>query len=539
RRVITTKLERQQETIRQIAQEYGTQALSGRQEMMLQRVAALQDELTKYQMRKIALQVQVQLLESQKEYPLPPEDVLKLRHTFINSDMMVQTMITNIVELEQALIVAKQILAPMNPEIRRKTELVEALRQRLEQRRKEVDEEFSKMIAESMAKSDEKHLANTKIELEQIVAYENQLKSILDQEDADTIEVGRKQLAIQDLQNQLNLTRELYETINRRIQELEMERKRPARVSVAYYASSSLSPNKRKKYAIAVIFAAAAIGVMLALLKDKTDMSLRTPKDVAKRVGIQIIGTTTRSDTARKALPPGHLADDYQTICANLGLLTSQGIPKRIVISSPCPKDGKTTFAINLAISIAKTGKAVLLIDGDLRKPDIARLLSLTYPRNGIAELLRGKSLEQVRISLLSAGIDVVTANPANSSGIYRLITQKQTPDIIKAVSQKYDHIIIDSPPVLAVPDALLWARMADGVVLTSFAGHTESSDLKEAIQKLEQINISLIGTVLNNVDVNYNYNPYYGYEYTQNGTRDRKISRKKKTNAVLLPMQE
>ena len=537
RKVLTDKLQRQRQTIRQMAEEYGSVVLTGRQEMMLQRVANLQAELTKIQTRKITLETQQQLLGQISQQESSPSELFKMRYEFINANPTFQVLSSNITQLDQGLIVAKQMLAPTNPELKRKAELLEALKTRLEEKRNELEKTFDDLITKELAKNHEGQLANVTIELTQIAGYEKRLQDMLAKENSETIGLGRKHLAIQDQQEQLELTKELYDTVRRRIQQLEMERKRPARISVAYNASVAPVPNKRIKYTAALMFGSLAAGCFLALLMGKADHSLYTPDDITKRVGVRIIGTTTNTDYLDVLKLPEQISCDYQTICANLGLLNGDGIPKKLVVTSPGMGDGKTTFAINLATSLAKTGKKILLIDGDLRKPNIRRLLNLPQGSGGLQEMLRGKRFEKI-VQSSSAGFDVLTADSRNMTDAFTLLSQRHIGKNLNTISTEYDHVIIDTPPVLAFPDALLWAKMGDGVILTSFSGHTLGHDLRETLERLEQIKVKVLGTVFHNVSSNYSYNRYaYGYYADQAATGSKR--RKNKETMLLAPIKE
>jgi len=258
---------------------------------------------------------------------------------------------------------------------------------------------------------------------------------------------------------------------------------------------------------------------------------------VTKRIGIRIIGTTTSPHAVKSSLLPKQVAGDYQNIRANLGLLGDDGIPKKLVVSSPRMREGKTTFAVNLATSMAKSGKKVLLIDGDLRKPDIAHLLNLPKGSRGLQDVLFGRDNNHTIYTVPSSGLDVLAADFRNRTDAYELLTLPVTAQRINRISQNYDQIIIDTPPVLVFPDALVWAKISDATILTSFAGQTSAPDLAEARQKLEQINVKVLGTVLANVSTSHSYYRYgYNY-YAQSGQRSRKH---RKTNAkLLLPLQE
>ena len=538
RNILANKWQGQRETIRQMAEEYGTVSLTDRQKMMLERVASLQSELTKIQTQKIALEARVQLLEKAREQDINPEKLLKLRYEFTNADLTVQALTGNIAQLEQGLVVAKQNLAPTNPVLKRKAELLQALKVRLEEKRREVAKDFDDLMGAELTKSNEDQLDGARIELEQIAKYEKRLQDMLTKENAETIGLGRKQLTIQDLQEQLSLTKELYDTVRRRIQQLEMERKRPGRISVAYQANIAPVGNKRLKYTAALMFGGLGCGMFMALLMAKADRSLHTPDDVIKRVGVRIIGTTTDADHVDRLKLPQQLADDYQTIRANLGLLDGGRIPRKLVVTSPGIREGKTTFSINLATSMAKAGLRVLLIDGDLRKPDIARLLNLPKGSRGLQEVLFGREFEDVVCSSTSsARLEVLPADRRNAADAVELLAQPRTSELLETISRKYDHVIIDTPPVLAFSDALLWAKMSDAVILTSFAGNTIDADLRETLERLRQMKVKVLGTILHNVQVHNSYNRY-GYGYYENRTED-KSSHKKTDKTMLLTMDE
>jgi len=534
-RLLSGNLDSYRAQISELAKEFGSKKLDSRYDMNLQRVGSLLAQFTEVQARKIYLETRVNLLEQTHEETVPLQERVSMREDYINKETAVQVLTSSIVALDQELITDRQTLADTNPQIKQKEELLEILRTRLEEKKKKAREDFAKLMEEETASQSDKKLADLKVALEQTQAHETKLSDLLSKEDTQTIDLGHKNLAIQDLQDKLAFAKEMYDKITRRIAEFEMERKRPARISVGYNADVAEIRDKRAKYTMALIFGSMACGMLLAFLREKADHSLRTPDDIAERIGLRIIGTTTNRRTVKPALLTEHVAEDYQTIRANLGLLDGNGMPRNLVVTSPGMREGKTTFAINLAISVSKSGRRVLLIDGDLRNPNIASLLGLPKGSRGLQDVLSGeKGLHEAVYSMPQNGLDVLAADSGNTANAFELLASSLTAQRLNEISQSYDHVIIDTPPVLAFADALIWAKSADAVILTCFAGQTAGPDLKKAKERLAQINANVLGTVLSNVEVGHSYYRY-GYNYTRNGRS--KANARRANRKMLLPM--
>jgi capsular exopolysaccharide synthesis family protein len=527
---LNERIENDRQTIYQLGQEYGDVALQSRQDMMLQRVASLLNTLTGVEAERIKLEAQVKLLERTREQSIPAAELLKMRQDYINEDPAVVAFTGSITQLEQDIIVAQQTLSPINPELSRKTELLRILKEHLDERKQEASNAFDKLVAKEAAEAGNKQLVTVRSQLEQTREYENSLRDTLSKQDIQTIQTGRKQLTIQELQDRLDSTKEEYNLVLKRIQTLELQRKRPARISVYYNADILEINDKRIKYSIALVFGSLVCGMGLAYLRDKADQSLRTPDDVAKRIGIRIIGTTTSLNTVKPALLPEQIVGDYQTIRTNLGLLGTKGIPRKLVVTSPNMKEGKTTFAVNLATSLSESGKKVLLIDGDLRKPDVARLLNLPKGSRGLHDVLCGVKFEQAVFSVASTGLDVLAADLHDAADAYELLALPSTAKRIDIISKKYDHVIIDTPPALVFPDALMWAKIGKAVVLVSYAGHTTMPDLKEAKDRLSQVDVKVLGTVLSSVQAEHSYYRQGHSYYAQSveGRESARASRRK-----------
>jgi len=229
----------------------------------------LLSELTRVQARRISLETQVQLLEQFPQQGIEPEGLLRKRNEYINSDPTVQELTRNIIQLDRDLIIAKQTLMAEAPVLKQKQELIDTFQSHLEEKRQKVAEEFDTIISKETANASKRKLRAAKAELEQYKTHEKHLQQLLADEDTQTVKVGRTQLDIDDLQFQFDLDKEMYETVLRRIQVLEMERKRPARVSVAYYADIGPIRDKRTTYTIVLIFGAMACGMLLAFLREK------------------------------------------------------------------------------------------------------------------------------------------------------------------------------------------------------------------------------------------------------------------------------
>ncbi len=516
RKDLETKIKNATQSISKFAELYGTDKLSGRQEMMIQRITALQAELLRTQSSRASAEIEVSLLERSDGSDLPPFELLKMRQQYVNSDASVQTFTKNIADLEQKLLFEKQVLTPKHPDIEQSNELLESMKKRLEDIEEKASNEFEELMASAKVAVGDSDLNQARLKLHHVLETEKLLIEEISKEDQESIKLGKMQFEIESLQEEKELYKQNYELVVQRIRELQINQKRPARMSIHYSAQTMSKNDNRMKYCIAIIFCGFLLSSWVAFLRDRADKKLRLPEDAAKRIGIRVIGTTTSMYAVKSSLLPEQIIDDYQTIRANLSLINGHEIPHVLVVTSPSMREGKTTFSVNLAASLAEAGKKVLLIDGDLRKPDVGRLLNLPKDTKGIQDVLSGIPFEHAVQAITTSGLDVLAADFYDHNDGYELLANPQTSERIKNISDKYDHVIIDTPPVLYFPDAMIWSKMADAAVLTSFAGQTTLPELKEANERMLKANAKVLGCIVSSVDAENSYYHHSAAYYAQ-----------------------
>lgn len=512
-RLIVDQMSRQRAEIRRLAEEYGTLTLGERYGMMLQQVVTLQNELTTLEIQQMAIETNIKVNEGQVNEQIQPSEMLQMRTEFVNADPSMLNLMADLAEQETLTLELKQVMTEDSDRLIQQSDVVASLNKSIKKREQQLIAKFDVEFKDAMVKNQQYNLNDLKSQLATNKEYKKRMQDRFQKANIEVIEMGRKQLTIGDLQDELTRMKEIYDAVNQRIDQLDMERKRPAQVSIAYMASSVPVEGRKTQLTVAVILGALCFSSLLMLLLEKLDTSLRSPEDLVLKSGINIIGTTTNPENIDNKTLTRLLSEDYQTIRANIGLLNTDSDNKIIVVTSPGVGDGKTTFAINLAISFAKSGKKTLLIDGDLRKPDIAATLKLPEKLRGLQDLLEGAEPHRAVYRMPSTGIDILAADRSNIANALDILAKPDTARIIRTFCAHYDHIIIDTPPLLGFTDAMLWAKIADGVVLTSFVNRTCSSAFKETVERISQVDTPLIGAVVNNVQINDPYR-YGGFGY-------------------------
>jgi capsular exopolysaccharide synthesis family protein len=517
---LTARMEDQRNKIRNLAEEYGTTVLDSRQDMELRRYTVLQAELTRLEAQRIALEANIGLLEQSEEASITPDQLVAARKEYVNTDPMIMELSSSVVQMERDLLVARQSHKPGHPALIKMEQTLVKFQESLEAKRQELEAEFDASMEDRVKVAAEQRLAGAQAQIEQLKAHEARLRDVLNNQDLTTRQVGQTNLDIQDVQFRLDLDLEYYDQLSRRIKTMEMERQQRPRITVASRADVVSTQDRRPKLAAAMVFGAMAVGFVIAFMKDRMDKTLQTPDDVTRHLGLPVLGTTTSSRTVKPAEFAERIAGDYQTIRTNLRLLASGGMPQKLTVTSPGMREGKTTFAVNLAISLAKSGKKVLLVDGDLRKPDVRYMLKMSNGTPGVQEVLLGEDPRDAITALAESGLHVLPANSRSLADVYELLVSSTAADQVDRLSRDYDHVIIDTPPALAFPDALVWAKLTDAVVLVGFAGQTTVPDLKEAKERFGSIRARVVGAVLSNVPAEQSLYRYgQGYDYRPRGS--------------------
>lgn len=214
---------------------------------------------------------------------------------------------------------------------------------------------------------------------------------------------------------------------------------------------------------------------------------------------------------------PFNFIEAYKSIRTNIEFLASTNGYHSFVITSAGPWDGKTTVAINLAVAMGGSGKKVLLVDCDLRKASIANYLRISRRLPGISSVLAGKiTLPEVIVHRPDLHIDVLPVGvlPSNPSEI---IGSAAMVGLLQTLSEMYDYVFIDTPPVSVVTDAAVMSRFVDGVLLVVRSDETTKQAMNLSKKNLEDVDARILGVILNDYNAknhSYGSNSYYSYSY-------------------------
>lgn len=351
-----------------------------------------------------------------------------------------------------------------------------------------------------------------------IQARVNDLKSRLLDEQGRSIQFNI-------IQRDVDTNRALYEALLQRFKEVGVAggvgTNNVSVVDPALPAKTPSSPNVPFNLAVGLV-AGLLAGIALALLLEHLRESVITPSDFERKLSVPLLGSVplmSNRDGLGEPEKQTEVVEAYFSVLTSIQFSTSRGTPAIIFVTSSRPSEGKSTTSWMIAQSLATVGGSVLLIDADLRKPSIHRFLGIPLGR-GFSEILTNQAelddvvqaTDQPGLSAMLAGR--VPPNPAE------LLGTNAVPRLLKLASEKFDHVVIDGPPVLALADAPLLAKSADGTVFVVESGSTRSSQARQAIERLRMVRAHLIGAVLTKLDSKrVGYGSEYGYHYKYSTT--------------------
>ena len=288
--------------------------------------------------------------------------------------------------------------------------------------------------------------------------------------------------------------------------------------------SQSCSVVAQSSLALGTVLAS-LLGLGLAILVDQSELAFRNPAEIFERLQVPVVGRIPRINIRQIDASQGHASlvaahkpaatasESFRDVRTGLFFRSNVDDIRTILFTSPSPGDGKSTTISNIAISIAQAGKKVCLIDADFRRPRIHQyfgqelapgLLGVLSGEMELDEAIQPCGLQE-DLFLLPAG-----GRPSNPG---ELVTSEEFRNLIEALREKYDYVLIDSPPVLPVSDPATIASIVDGVYLVTRIRKGVKLTSQKAKETLDRVGANWMGVIVNGVDENPHYSEY-GYQY-------------------------
>jgi polysaccharide biosynthesis transport protein len=370
-----------------------------------------------------------------------------------------------------------------------------------------------------------KALMSIKNEYDTALLTERTLAQNFEAAKVDSQDLNRKSVDYNVMEREAKSNRTVYEALLQREKELSVASNSHANnvhiVDRAEVPKSPITPGGRRTWFLAfAVGLVLAIGVAFGL--DYMNDTIKTPEDVTRRLNLPFLGLVpvVRGDK-HPVLASSHVPHDFGEAFRALRTSLVSKYPaegtKIMLVTSAQPLEGKTTTAANIAMALAYGGSRVLLIDADMRRPGLHRPLRLTNER-GLSQVLIGQArVRDVIQRTVDPNLLAITAGhmPPNPS---ELLASERMKTLLTNLSHgPFDWIVIDTPPVLAVTDAVILAPLVSGVTFVVGAEMTRRRLAERAVETVMQARPKFAGVVLNKVDFarnKYYYSRYYGHQY-------------------------
>lgn len=335
--------------------------------------------------------------------------------------------------------------------------------------------------------------------------------------------LNRKEFKLLELEREVQTNRQMYDMFMKRAKETgEAGGLQAAHARVVDPAIVPRYPSKPKKGLLIILAMGSSLvlGAALAFLSDTLNNTVRTPDDVEDKLHAPMLGflPLVKSNKREEAFE-GFLSDKHSNFAESIrtirtGLLLSglEASHKITVVTSSVPNEGKSTVALNLAEAVGQMEK-VLLIDADMRRPTLAKTLDISRSAPGLSSLVAGTAkFEECVHRLGETSVDVLVSGMVPSNPL-ELLSSKRFGEVLRAMAEHYDRIIIDSAPTHAVSDALALSSYADALIYVVKSDDTPAPLAAKGIKRLRDVGAPITGVVLNKVDLKRAKN--YGSGYT------------------------
>jgi capsular exopolysaccharide synthesis family protein len=384
--------------------------------------------------------------------------------------------------------------------------------------------------------------ARAKAEYTEAEEHEKVLQDAFEKQKQEASELNQSEIEYSLLKQNAESYRTLYDGLLQRLKEAGvaagLKSSNIQIVDQARVPTGPYAPNMQRSL-MGGLFLGCILGFMTVFILESLDNTVRTPEEAELISSLSAMGIIPTHKTGKKhrplPLPEGQtvphehehslreifsitrpkseIAESYRALRTSILLASRSRGSKILLVTSAMPKDGKTTTSINIAVVLAQAGSRVLLIDADLRRPNIHRALNLPN-HAGLSTWLAGTDKDRPHI--LPSGIPNLDILPTGPKPPYpaELLGTSVFGEMLDGFRSQYDHVIIDTPPILSVTDAVLVSVFTDSVLLVIRSRKTTRGALRRALDTLHQANSLVMGVVLNAFNVNGEEYAYYRYYY-------------------------